>query len=90
MVIIALLATQNPEPCILIGEPRIRGNVRENGKDKLVWEFENCENKRNILTFYPKKNDKRARTEACLRRRRSIDGWMLLPTEVMYDPGKGC
>ena len=59
MVIIGLLATQNLEPCILIGEPRIRGNVRENGKDKLVWEFENCENERNISTFYLKKTTRR-------------------------------
>ena len=28
-----------------------QGGTRENGEDKLVWEFENCGNGRNILSF---------------------------------------
>jgi len=32
------------EPRTMTGELWFWGEVRENGKDKLVWEFENCEN----------------------------------------------
>ena len=32
------------EPFIVTGEPWFWGEARENGKDELVWEFENCEN----------------------------------------------
>ena len=49
MVITGRQATPNPEPCIVDGKPRVWGDVRENGEDGLVWEFENCENGRNKL-----------------------------------------
>ena len=34
----------NTKSRIVTGELRVWGDVRENGKDKFVWEFENCEN----------------------------------------------
>ena len=51
MVITGPQATPNPEPCIVDGKPRVWGDMRENGEDGLVWEFENCENGRNKLGF---------------------------------------
>ena len=36
---IANLPIRNTETCIVIGEQRVWGDVREDGKDKLVWEF---------------------------------------------------
>jgi hypothetical protein len=44
MVIVDLHTILNTEPCIVTGEPRVWGDVGENGKDELVWEFENCRN----------------------------------------------
>ena len=37
--------TLSAEPCMVTSKLRERGDVRENGKDKFVWEFENCENR---------------------------------------------
>lgn len=37
-------AVLNPELCVVSGEAWVWGDARENGKDKLVREFENCEN----------------------------------------------
>ena len=39
------------EPCIVAGKLRVWRGMRKNGEDKLVWEFENCENGRNKSTF---------------------------------------
>ena len=44
MVITNLAAVLNTEPCVVSGEAWVWGDAGENGKDKLVWEFENCEN----------------------------------------------
>ena len=55
MVIVGPPATPNPEPCILTGEPRVRGDMRKNGKDKLIWEFEDWEIGRKRLVFDPEK-----------------------------------
>ena len=54
MVITAVPAIWNTESGIVTSEPRVWGDVRENGKDKLVRKFENCENGRNRLVPDPK------------------------------------
>jgi len=41
MVVINLHAILFTEPCIVTGELRFRRNVRENGKNEFVWQFEN-------------------------------------------------
>ena len=41
MVIVDRQFILNTEPCVVTDE--LWGDVRENGKDKLVREFENCE-----------------------------------------------
>ena len=43
MEIVGPPTTLNIRPEVVTGVLRIRGDVRENRKDKLVWEFENCE-----------------------------------------------
>jgi len=43
MVIVDLHIILNTKSCLVIGEPRLWGDVKENGKDKLVWELEDCE-----------------------------------------------
>jgi len=43
MVIVYLHTILGTEPRIVTGELRFWGDVEEYGKDKLVWEFENCE-----------------------------------------------
>ena len=50
------------------GELRIWGDVRENGKDELVWEFatEKTERGRLTVNILLKKTDARARTKASL------------------------
>ena len=37
--------TLSAEPCMVTSKLRERGDVRENGTGKFVWEFENCENR---------------------------------------------
>ena len=37
--------TLSTEPYMVTSKLRERGDVRENGTDKFVWEFENCENR---------------------------------------------
>ena len=44
----------NAEPCIVAGGPWFWGDVRENKKDKFVWEFENCENQVEYVSIRPK------------------------------------
>ena len=44
MVTIDLLTTPSMVPRMTTDESWIWGDVRENGKNKLVWEFEDCEN----------------------------------------------
>jgi len=44
MVTVDLHVVLSTESCIVTGEPRFWGDVRENGKDKLVWEFEDWKN----------------------------------------------
>ena len=44
MVIIDLHVVLEAESCVVTGEPRVRGDMRENAKDKLIREFEDCEN----------------------------------------------
>ena len=44
MVIVGLHTIQSAEPCVVIGELRVLGDVGENAKDKLVWEFEDYKN----------------------------------------------
>jgi len=52
----------NVEPCVVTDELHFWRDVRENQKDKLVWEFENCE-----ICQYPAKGiDARTCTEAGL------------------------
>ena len=43
MIIIDPNIVHHTESCIVTGELRVRGDVREDGMDKLIWEFENCE-----------------------------------------------
>ena len=43
MVIVDPQFILNTEPCKVTDE--LRGDMREDGKDKLVWEFENCESR---------------------------------------------
>lgn len=43
MVIIDPKFVLNTEPYPVTSTLRIRSNVREDGQDELVWEFENCE-----------------------------------------------
>ena len=43
MVIIDPHTIRDTEPCTVASEMRFWGDVRENGKDEFVWEFENCE-----------------------------------------------
>jgi len=42
MAVVDLHRVLDMEPCILASELRFWVDVGENGKDKLVWEFENC------------------------------------------------
>ena len=44
MVIVEPETIQSTEPYIVTGELRVWGDVREERKDGLVWEFEDCEN----------------------------------------------
>lgn len=63
--------------------------VRENAKDELVRELENCRMGRINIRF--KEIMRKPRTEAGLGRRRAINGWArtpLLPTEAMCEPCK--
>ena len=41
MVITGLLIIQDAEPGIMTGGPWVWADVREDGEDELVWEFEN-------------------------------------------------
>ena len=43
MIIIDPKVVHHMKLCIVTGELRVRGDVREDGMDKLIWEFENCE-----------------------------------------------
>ena len=43
MVIVHPHTVLEAEPCMVTGEPRFWGDVGENGKDELIWEFENYE-----------------------------------------------
>ena len=43
MIIADSLLMQSTESRIMTGVSRVWGDVRENGNDKLVWEFENYE-----------------------------------------------
>ena len=45
---------RNAEAFIVSGALRIWGDMREDGKDKLVWEFENCENSMGQISVRPK------------------------------------
>ena len=58
------------ELCIVAGELRFWRDVKENGKDEFVWEFENCEMEM-VTKRLDLKIDARARTKAGLRRWRS-------------------
>ena len=51
MVIVEPLTIQTTEPRVATGELRIWGGVRENGKDELIWEFEDCENETGWIRF---------------------------------------
>lgn len=42
MVIVDFHTILFTEPCIGTSELRLWGDVRENGENELVWEFENC------------------------------------------------
>jgi len=42
MIIVDLHTILDAESCIVTGEPRFWGDVGENGKEELVWEFEYC------------------------------------------------
>jgi len=44
VVIVDLHIILGAESCVVTGEPRFWGDVVENGKDKLIWEFEDCKN----------------------------------------------
>ena len=79
--------TFNSKPRVVTGACglRARGDVREDGKDKLVREVENCENGMDRLTF-SEGSCARAHTEAGLGRRGSIDGWVSFPNEVIRKP----
>lgn len=44
----------NAKPCIVAGELRVWGDMRENGKYKFIWEFENCENGIARINIQPK------------------------------------
>jgi hypothetical protein len=42
MIIGSVHIVLNAEPRAVTGEFRAWGDMRENGKDEFVWEFENC------------------------------------------------
>jgi len=44
MVIVDLHIILSAESCIVTSESRLWGDVRENRKDKFVWELEDCKN----------------------------------------------
>jgi len=44
MVIVDLHIILGAEPCTVTSELGLWRNVRENGKDNLIWEFEDCKN----------------------------------------------
>ena len=70
------------------GVPRIRGDVRENTKDKLVWEFKNCEVE-SINIGSEELIRPLVLTEAGLGRGRSIDGRTpVVLTKALCEPGK--
>ena len=74
------------EPCIVTGELWFWGDIREDGKDKLVWEFEDYE-RIDQHTDSIERNGARARTETGLVYRRSTGGWMSFPTVAVCEPG---
>ena len=86
MVIVDLHTVLNTEPCILVGEVRVRGDVAEDGEDQFVGELENYERNGKVSI-----RSKRAavilgaRTEAGLGCGRSTDGWMPFPNEAIRD-----
>ena len=47
-------AIRGTEPCVGTGEPRVRGDVREDGNDKFIWEFENYKSEMERVNFRPK------------------------------------
>ena len=70
------------------GVPRIRGDVREDTKDKLVWEFENCEVE-SINIGSKELTRPLVLTQAGLGRGRSIDGRTpVFLTKGLCEPGK--
>ena len=44
MAITVAHTIRDTEPCVVTAEPRVRGDMGENGKDDLVWEFANYDN----------------------------------------------
>ena len=52
MVITNLAAVLNTEPCVVSGEAWVWGDMRENGGDELVWEFENSFVLRLIYSYF--------------------------------------
>jgi len=89
MVIVDDHGVLKTEPCIETGELWLWGDARDNGKDKLVWEFEDCETE-SQFTDSAERNDARARTEAGLGYRRSTDRRTPFSTVAVCEPGKDC
>ena len=89
MVIVDHHTVLKTELCTVAGELRLWGDMRKNGKDKFVWEPEDCETV-GQYTNSNERNDARARTEAGLWCRRPSDGWLPFFTVAVCEPGKGC
>ena len=89
MVIIDHHTVLEAEPCIVTGKRWFWGDMREDGKDKLIWDFEDYE-RVGRHTDSTDRNGARARTEAGFGCRRSTDGWTPSPAVAVCESGKDC
>ena len=90
MIIANLHTVLDTEPCVVTGELRVWGNMREDGKDELVWEFENYENGTKQINFQYEGLVVRVRTEAGLGCGRSEgnNDWASFQTEAIRELGE--